>query len=443
MAQRPDPPAVIIGGGLTGISAALHLKRSYVLCERETRLGGLARTEERDGFFFDQTGHWLHLRDDDAKEMVARHLGDDLVSIQRRARVYTEGALLRHPFQANVHGLPKQAAYECLLGYVQSLLRRGGDEPRNFEQYIVHHFGEGIARHFMVPYNSKLWGVHPREITSAWCRRFVPIPSLEEMLAGAVGAPAAELGYNVRFHYPRQGGIETLVRGLVSSLDPRCLRLGCNVEAIDPGRRIVHAAGEELPYHALISTMPLPELIHQIVDPPREVVVAADELRATPVRYLNLATRSRPPESFHWLYVPEERLPFYRVGVFSAAVPTMAPPGCSSYYVELASRAPVNQRAALVAEAVRALVEVHAVSSAEDVVFAELREIPCAYVIFDERYERALDRIFPYLEKNRIYSRGRYGSWIYNSMEDSLLAGKEVAALIDGLATTATAREEG
>ena len=39
----------------------------------------------------------------------------------------------------------------------------------------------------MIPYNTKLWGVHPREITSEWCSRFVPLPKLEDVVKGAVG----------------------------------------------------------------------------------------------------------------------------------------------------------------------------------------------------------------------------------------------------------------
>jgi protoporphyrinogen oxidase len=426
-------PVLIAGGGLTGISAALHLRRPWLLLERDRSLGGLSRTEERDGFFFDRTGHWLHLRDPEILALIERSAEGQMVQVQRRAKVYAAGRLIHYPFQANVHELPPEVAYECLLGYVRSLMERRAEEPRNFEQYILHHFGAGIARHFMVPYNSKLWGVHPREITSAWCQRFVPVPTVEQMIAGAIGSSQGELGYNVRFHYPRHGGIETLTRALIAPLDPGRVRLGAEVEQIDPRQRTVRAAGETLRYEALITSLPLPELIGRLVDPPAEVVAAARLLRCMSVRYLNVATRSRPPEDYHWTYVPEERLPFYRVGVFSNAVPSMAPPGCASLYVELAGREPIVDRGRTVAEAVRALVEVRAIPSAEDVVFADLREIGYAYVVFDEHYEEALAAIFPYLEQQRIFSCGRYGSWIYNSMEDSLAAGREAAMRVDGL----------
>src|SRR6185436_17036830 len=61
-ANADAPPVVILGGGLTGISTAVHLRAPWVLFEREERLGGHARTDERDGYRFDKTGHWLHLR---------------------------------------------------------------------------------------------------------------------------------------------------------------------------------------------------------------------------------------------------------------------------------------------------------------------------------------------------------------------------------------------
>ena len=61
---------VILGGGLTGISAAIHLRAPWVLFEREERLGGHARTDARDGYRFDKTGHWLHLRDPGVKQLV-------------------------------------------------------------------------------------------------------------------------------------------------------------------------------------------------------------------------------------------------------------------------------------------------------------------------------------------------------------------------------------
>lgn len=211
------------------------------LFEAASRPGGHARSECIRGFWFDKTGHWLHLRDPGIKSLVSTLFpGDDptreLVPVERKARVFSHGALVRYPFQANLHGLPPAVISECLLGFIAAQAQLGSGTPqtvRDFDEFCQHKFGAGIARHFMVPYNAKLWGVHPREITAAWCSRFVPIPTLEQVVRGAVGDSPPELGYNVHFLYPKQGGIETLVHRLrraardrvrLRRLRPRLLR---------------------------------------------------------------------------------------------------------------------------------------------------------------------------------------------------------------------------
>ena len=435
MAEQRNLPTVVLGGGLAGISAAMHLKRPYLLLEREERLGGLARTTERDGYRFDHTGHWLHLRHDYMKQLVKRLLGDSMVEVTRRARIFSNGALTLYPYQANLKGLPPEVVYECLLGLVNARLNQSGQAaPRNFEEYVLHHFGEGISKHFMIPYNHKLWGVHPSEITSAWCGRYVPIPTIEQVLAGAVGVGPANMGYNVKFLYPREGGIETFTRALVTQLDSERVRLRTAPNAIDIEKRQLQIGQERVGYHALIASIPLPNMVALCskggTAMPAEVSAAAKRLRATKVRYLNVATRKPCRADYHWVYVPEERFPFYRVGVFSNAMPTMAPENGSSLYVELASR---DHDSSVVDQALRGLVEIGAVEHVDDVLFADLHEIDPAYVIFDEHYESSVKTIQHFLESRRIYCRGRYGSWIYNAMEDSLMSGKEAAELTDGL----------
>ena len=35
-------------------------------------------------------------------------------------------------------------------------------EEQTFEDWIYKNFGSGIAKHFMISYNEKLWTVHPK-----------------------------------------------------------------------------------------------------------------------------------------------------------------------------------------------------------------------------------------------------------------------------------------
>jgi protoporphyrinogen oxidase len=51
--------------------------------------------------------------------------------------------------------------------------------------------------------------------------------------------------------------------------------------------------------------------------------------------------------------------------------------------------------------------------------------------VFDDHYYPATETIRGWLEARGIFPRGRYGFWTYNSMEDCILAGREVAQSIE------------
>jgi protoporphyrinogen oxidase len=423
-----DARVVILGGGLTGISTAFHLRRPWLLVEKEARLGGHARTDETRGFHFDKTGHWLHLRDPYMKQLVNELLPGELVPVARKARIFSHGVLTRYPFQGNLHGLPPEVVSECLIDFVRAHNDPRSAEPaKNFEDFCLKKFGAGISRHFMIPYNQKLWGVHPREITAEWCSRFVPIPKLEDVIKGAVGDVPPEIGYNVSFLYPKTGGIETLTRALVSRLSGGEVALSTPVEKVNLRERTINIGGDTIPWRALVATIPLPDLVARLVDAPKEIEEAAGKLRCTPVRYLNVATKSSPNADFHWIYVPEEKFPFYRVGIYTNAVPAMAPPGRGSLYVELSDRGPMPRVDDIMPDVAQALAAAGAINGADDVLFAEIKELRYAYVVFDDNYYSCVGKLINYFEANDVFPRGRYGSWIYNAMEDSILAGKEVA----------------
>ncbi len=349
--------------------------------------------------------------------------------------------LTRYPFQGNLYGLPPNVVSECLLDFLAAQRTPALSAPANFEEFCLQKFGNGISRHFMIPYNQKLWGVHPREITAEWCSRFVPTPKLEDVVRGAVGDVPPEMGYNVAFLYPKKGGIETLSRALAARVlaerGESEFALNTVFDSIDPHARTITIGGETQSYRALVATVPLPELVERLTDAPRAVVDAADKLRCTAVRYLNVATKTPPRADFHWIYVPEEKYPFYRVGIYTNAVPEMAPPGRGSFYVELSDRRPGLRVDDVLPDVADAMIATGAIASRDDVLFAEMKELKYAYVVFDENYYRSVATITRYLEDKAIYPRGRYGSWIYNAMEDSMMAGRDVAKLI---ATTSAPR---
>ena len=424
--NRSHTPIAILGAGLTGMSAAFHLKRDGVpfrIFERQPHAGGHATTHVEAGYRFDKTGHLLHLRDPAIRELVMRWIGNDWVEVNRRSRVWLHGVYTRYPFQANTFGLPPEVAYECLLGFIQAQATPHTVAPKNFEEYCLQKFGEGISRHFMIPYNCRLWGVHPSEITADWCQRFVPLPKLEDVVAGAVGLNDRELGYNTSFVYPRLG-IGELPKGMARDLPE--IEYSRAPSHIDWEKRELHFDDEIVTYDSLITTAPLRPFVQALKGVPEPVVAAAAKLRCNPLWYLDVAIKVPSKTDHHWVYVPEEKYPFYRLGCYSHFSAAMAPENGACFYVELASREePIM--AEVLPQVVSGMIEMGILSSPDDVAFARPRRIDYAYVIFDHAYFSSLEVVKPFVQNARIVAAGRYGDWNYSSMEDALIFGRDAA----------------
>src|SRR5260370_5856940 len=115
-------PILILGGGLAGLYAAFFSPRKWGLMEKSERVGGLVKTEVIDnGFYFDPTGHWLHLRDPEIIRLVTTEwIPDGLGSIQRKSAVYSRGVFTRFPYQANTHALPADVVSENLIAFFEA-----------------------------------------------------------------------------------------------------------------------------------------------------------------------------------------------------------------------------------------------------------------------------------------------------------------------------------
>lgn len=423
---------IIIGAGLAGLSAAYHGQSAgadYVLYEQEAGPGGMCRTVRKEGFFFDYSGHLLHLKDPYFKEFVQNVLGDNLCVLERKACIYSNGVFTRYPFQANLYGLPPEVIRECLLGYVEAYCGKE-DLPtssyRTFRDWIVAKLGEGIGNHFMFPYNEKLWTVPTEELTCEWISEYVPRPSLDDVFNGTFSDQSKGFGYNATFWYPRQGGIEALSSALASGIEN--IRYNEKVAGIDQHRKTVTlSSGHRASYERLINTMSLKGLVKLLQAPvPDPVLDAARALRHNSVLIISLGVGGEKLTDKHWIYLPEKKFSAYRVGVYSNFSPAMAPEGTTSYYIEIAYRQEWGiDKEAVVSKAVGEMVDIGLVKSADDILVREVADVGCAYVIYDGSWSTSRKIIIDYLKSCDITSIGRYGNWEYSGMEEAMLQGMQ------------------
>ncbi len=391
---------LIVGAGLAGLSAAYHLRgMPYKILEREREVGGLCRSYVKDGFTFDYTGHLLHFRQTAIKALVESLLPDQLQRHARKSYIYSHDTYTEYPFQVNTHGLPPEVVRECLLGFIATLSNPSPKPPvegRSFKQWIVESLGEGIAKHFMVPFNEKLWQVPLDELTSDWVSWLVPKPDVKDVVNGALGIKDKAFGYNPSFQYPASGGIKVLPEAFLPSVEN--LSYDSELVEIETGRRRAvfrSAQGEwTQAYDRIVSTIPLPDLVRRCVDLPPSLRELAASLRWVSVYNVNLAVARERISDKHWIYFPEHRYPFYRAGFPMNFSPAMGQPGCSSLYVEISHQPTQRESDAVLIDRVRrGLEQAGVLQRTDELVMSDVKQLYYAYVLFDRYRGRAVQEL--------------------------------------------------
>jgi protoporphyrinogen oxidase len=424
---------------MSGLSCAYHLNqggdKDYLLVERSDEPGGLSRSIKQDGFIFDHTGHLLHLRNPYTLKLIPELLGDNLVLNQRRAWIYSHDAYTRYPYQANLYGLPKKVIKECLKGVVEAQLRQApapAEQPEALKSWVLRTFGKGFAKHFFFPYNEKLWTVAPDVLTAEWVAPFVPKPSIQEVINGAFSDQTKKYGYNAHFYYPKEGGIQALAFAFAKDLPN--IRLNISVSSIDLARKeATLSTGETLSYEFLVNTAPLSRFLDMTRDIPPEIAALRKKMRWSSVYDINLGIKRPRISDKHWIYFPETKYRFYRVGFPMNFSANMTPPGHSSMYVEIAYQPdqPFDETRAI-KDAIRGLLKCSLLCDESEIVTRNILRIPIAYVTYDKSRTSLTQEILSYLNSRRVYSIGRFGGWKYSYMEEAILEGMATAEKILG-----------
>jgi protoporphyrinogen oxidase len=434
---------LIIGAGLAGLSAAYHAQGDHLVLERDARVGGLCRTNWYDGFGFDLSIHILFTRRPDLAALICDDLlGGAYHEHARSSWVYSHGRYTGYPFQSSLYGLPPDVIADCLLGVIRSHLAPPRGVPENFEQWARATFGDGIADHFFLPYNERVWATPPAEMDYTWIADRVSVPDLEEVVRGAFEPPEVRWGPNSTFWYPTEGGIEALPRALAAAVDPARLRLDTEVAAIDPqARTVTTTTGETIGYEQLVTSLPLPVLVRLVAGAPDAVRDAAARLRWNTVYTVLVGVRRPEISDQHWAYFHEDEFLFHRISYPMNFSPDLVPAGCSSVMAEIShsSHRDVSARD-LVGETVAGLRRIGVLRDDDELPVARVAPINPAYVVYTLDHREACATIHAWLATQGIHSVGRFGEWQYFNMDQSIASGRDaIRALESGVFDLAAA----
>jgi len=426
---------VILGAGLAGLSVAWHLKQKGIkttVYEKDSDVGGLCRSKKISRFVFDYDGHLLHFRNNYTLELIKKLLKGNLIRHERNAWINNFGVFSRYPFQANLHALPKPIANECLWGFIRICNSRSfSNKEESFLKWINTNFGQGIAKHFMVPYNEKFWTIPLNQmICSSWTDKFIPRLYLYDIVNGYFQTNDNHFGYNAFFWYPKKGGIAQLALAFEKQIGT--ISKNCRISEIDLKKReITINDSVKEKYNTLVLTMPLPELIKIARPLPGKILKSLKKLRWNSIFNLNLGIKGNCQPKKHWIYFPHKETIFFRTGFFHNFSNNVAPYGMSSLYAEVSysKDRPINKQN-IVKNILNDLSKTGIIGKKNKVLVRDENDIKYGYPIYDRNYERATTVIRGFLSSNNILPCGRYGCWKYMSMEDVILDGKDIASSI-------------
>jgi protoporphyrinogen oxidase len=427
----------IIGAGPCGLACARELEqlghRNWQIFERAPQVGGLARSViDPAGFTWDLGGHVVFSHYGEFDALLEEVMGADVRHHDRSSYVRAAERWVPYPFQNNLRHLPPAEMRECLDGLRDAA---GATPDMNFADWMLGVFGAGITRHFMAPYNLKVWATAPERMGSRWIGERVAVIDYARA-AAAVRSGQDELGWgpNSAFQFPATGGTGEIYRRLALPLADR-IRLGVELTGLDPvAHQLRFSDRSTEAYDVLLSTMPLDQLVVAVDGVPGAVAAAGSELIHNGVFMVGVGLEQPLVDERSWMYFPDDEVPFYRVTNFAkysdANVPGSDITRYSSYMTETAfsPTRPVS-RDGLADAVVAGLRQVGLADAAAGVASVHTEEIPYAYPVPTLERDRALAVIQPWLEQHDILSRGRFGTWRYElgNMDHAVKMGVDAA----------------
>ncbi|MBK7645437.1 MAG: FAD-dependent oxidoreductase [Planctomycetes bacterium] len=427
----------ILGAGVSGLALARFLVEGGVaadsisLFEAGPQVGGLCRSKTVEGYTYDIAGgHILYSKDAAVMAWMKHCAGGDaaFVEKQRNTRIRFEHRWVNYPFENGLGDLPPQANYECLRGYVQAWHTRttdGSRAPREFGAWIRWRFGEGIAQHFMEPYNQKIWKRELDHLTSDWVADRVPDAPVEDVLRSSVGIKTEGYTHQSVFYYPKRGGFQAITDGIASTLLPR-VRLSTRVRELVRTKAGWKVNGEE--FDLVVSTLALTFLPELVSEMPASVAEAMRTLEYNGMVSILLALERREHPDLSWIYLPHAvQGPSNRVTFMSNYSPHNAPKGKSSFLCEVT--VPGGQRypgAELEKQVVQGMAAAGLLRR-EEVLLTDRSEVAHAYVVFDQLYAARREAIFGWMDSVELVPLGRFGRFEYDNSDQCVIRARAMA----------------
>jgi protoporphyrinogen oxidase len=435
---------IILGGGIAGLSLAHFLKSSSMVLEKESQLGGLSRSFVMNGVPYDIGPHIIFSKNQEVLKLHTTLIETN--KIRRSNRIYHKGVFVKYPFENDLAALEPEERDYCLHEFLNNPYENY--PAGNMQQFFLKTFGEGITRLYLQPYNQKIWKLDPSCLDTQMVER-IPKPPREDVIKSAQGIATEGYTHQLYFHYPKEGGFQTLVKAYAEKALAKCeIVRQATVERVrkQGARWQVYTNRGLFEGDTLVNCMPLHELFRCLEAPAEAGRIdnpSYDEARATVERLkfnsihivVVQAKKDDLGENFA-VYFADPGILFHRLSKLnSLGEGYCLPGGGSSLMAEITFRPNSYlqnlDREAIKRRVVADLAKLNLIDNA-DVLDVDVKTFPYAYVIYDLNHRKNTDFVLNYLSKIGIACCGRFAEFEYLNSDGVVERTRKLADRLNG-----------
>ncbi|EKF0085571.1 NAD(P)-binding protein [Campylobacter coli] len=391
----------IIGAGISGMSIARLLKDDFEVevLEKFNNVGGIARTKDVGGKpYHINGGHCFNSKFDDVLDFVFNTVldKDKWNYLPRKAEILFKNNWVTYPIEFSIKEID---SFDTSLAFqiTKEMFNASYEKGKNLEEWFINHFGLTLAKEYFIPYNTKIWGIAPKNMDNVWIedekQMKLPVPTKESFYKSLVGKITDKMSH-AAFYYPKTN-INTFIEAIGEGVD---ILTNYDVKDITKENNQWIVNGEKK-YDILINTSPL-DLIPQILkNIPIKALSCFNKLKYNKVT--NIFWETDGSLDITWGYIPDPSIGFHRISNTGSIV---QPKGnfCTT-------------------EAIGEIPYDRLVEEGQKIPFLkkplDYNVTEHAYVFFDLNYTKAKTGAISYLDSLGIYSHGRFGEWEYYNMD--------------------------
>lgn len=406
----------ILGGGVAGLALAGFMNTKSVILEKNSEVGGLCRSFNKNGLYYDIGPHIIFSKNSEVLSFINSISENNC--LERSNQIFHKGKYIKYPFENFLAMLKNdQEISYCLNTFLNNPYEEMPAE--NMQAFFLKNFGEGISRLYLLPYNQKIWKFDPAMMDTQMVGR-IPKPPKEHIISSAKGEFHEGYLHQLHFYYPQKGGAGSICTGLKTIAEKKAVIKTANsvnkiIKQKDKWKVITEK--ETFLFDRIVNCMPIHEFLPKLDSVPESVINAMGKLLFNSIYIVIVNVKSDTIGSNFTITIADPEVIFHRVNKLDFLGENYHLPQSSSIMLEVTFRQGdlycAMKKEEIIEKCIKDMIKLGFIENETAVNWTDFHKEKYAYVIYDLNHRKNTDYVLGYLKSNKIESCGRFAEFEY------------------------------